>query len=289
MPRISWAGLGECVRGSSEFVPQFEGEGHGNQLSVAVPQQLRPGRFAGGVRATTRRGARSGRPRRRGASAAAARVNGRRWRARATRHRKTAGRPAARAPRARAGPSTGCATPMTILMAMARSSRSAVWCCNSSTLQPDLSTRKYSSMRQRRAYHCRMRMASSALLTRNVVSRNHSSGSAAGGGCSSRTWTTHRVTGSLPRRRAAPPAGSAASRRRPAPRGGPCGPVCWPSRARSAAAPRPLRRFGPARCAPSRTDGARPPARRASFPCPRRGRPWRGPAGRPAEPPRSAR
>ena len=36
-----------------------------------------------------------------------------------------------------------------------------------------------------------MRVASSALLTRKVVSRNHSSGSAADGGCSSRTWTTH--------------------------------------------------------------------------------------------------
>ena len=31
---------------SSEFVPQFEGEGHGNQLGVAVPHQLRAGRVA---------------------------------------------------------------------------------------------------------------------------------------------------------------------------------------------------------------------------------------------------
>ena len=31
---------------------------------------------------------------------------------------------------------------LTILMAMARSRRSAVWCCNSSTLHPDLRMRK---------------------------------------------------------------------------------------------------------------------------------------------------
>ena len=45
VPRISWAGLCNAVR-SSEFVPQFEGEGHGNQLRVAVPQQLGAGRVA---------------------------------------------------------------------------------------------------------------------------------------------------------------------------------------------------------------------------------------------------
>ena len=33
-------------RRSSELVPQFEGEGHGNQLSVAVPHQLCAGRVA---------------------------------------------------------------------------------------------------------------------------------------------------------------------------------------------------------------------------------------------------
>ena len=33
-------------RRSSEFVPQFKAEGHGNQLGVAVPHQLRPGRVA---------------------------------------------------------------------------------------------------------------------------------------------------------------------------------------------------------------------------------------------------
>ena len=32
--------------GSSEFVPQFEGEGHGDELGVAVPQELRAGRVA---------------------------------------------------------------------------------------------------------------------------------------------------------------------------------------------------------------------------------------------------
>ena len=32
--------------GSSVFVPQFEGEGHGDELSVAVPHQLRAGRVA---------------------------------------------------------------------------------------------------------------------------------------------------------------------------------------------------------------------------------------------------
>ena len=108
------------------------------------------------------------------------------------------------------------------------------------------------------------------------VSRNHSSGSAAGGVVvPRRTWTTHSATGSSPGQMSAAPAGSAASRRRPAPRGGPCGPVCWPSRARSAAAPRPWRRLGPARCAPYRTDGVidRLPDR-ASFPCRGRGRPW---------------
>ena len=31
---------------SSEFVPQFEGEGHGDELGVAVPHQLRAGRVA---------------------------------------------------------------------------------------------------------------------------------------------------------------------------------------------------------------------------------------------------
>ena len=32
--------------GSSVFVPQFEGEGHGDELGVAVPHQLRAGRVA---------------------------------------------------------------------------------------------------------------------------------------------------------------------------------------------------------------------------------------------------
>ena len=73
-----------------------------------------------------------------------------------------------------------------------------------------------------------------------------------------------------PRGRAASPAGSAVSRRRRAPPGCPCGPVYWPSPARSAAAPRPCRRRRGARCAPCRTDGARPSARRASSPCPAR-------------------
>ena len=75
---------------------------------------------------------------------------------------------------------------------MARSSRSAAWCCNSSTLQPDLRTRKYSSMRQRRAYHDARGVGSAGHTS--VVSRNHSSGSAVGGGCCSRTWTTHSST-----------------------------------------------------------------------------------------------
>ena len=33
-------------RRSSEFVPQFKAEGHGNQLGVAVPHQLCAGRVA---------------------------------------------------------------------------------------------------------------------------------------------------------------------------------------------------------------------------------------------------
>ena len=45
VPRIWWAGLCSAVR-SSEFVSQFEGEGHGNQLRVAVPEQLCAGRVA---------------------------------------------------------------------------------------------------------------------------------------------------------------------------------------------------------------------------------------------------
>ena len=127
---------------------------------------------------------------------------------------------------------------------------------------------------------CRMRVASSALLTRNVVSRNHSSGSAPGGGCSSCTWTTHSATGSSPGQGS----GTCWSQRHV---GDPLRPAVLAglllaftralSRCTSTlTAPR------PARCAPYRTDRVRPSARRASFPCRGRGRPWRGPAGRPA-------
>ena len=45
LPQILPAGLIMRV-GSSEFVPQFEGEGHGDELGVTVPQELRAGRVA---------------------------------------------------------------------------------------------------------------------------------------------------------------------------------------------------------------------------------------------------
>ena len=277
-------------RRSSEFVPQFKAEGHGNHVGCSRATSVAP--RAGRVCARATRPRRPTRPTAspRRAGGGSLREAGGRWRARATRHRRTAGRSAGRAPRARAGThQLGCATPMTILMAMARSSRSAVWCCNSSTLAARLE-------------HPEVFFDAPApdvplQDARGVVGAGHTQRGqqeplqrlARGRRLFPRARGRPTVRPARRRGRAAPPAGSAASRRRHAPRGGPCGPVCWPSPARSAAAPRPWRRLGPARCAPYRTDGARPSARRASFPCRGRGRPWRGPTGRPAGQPRGAR
>ena len=135
-----FAGLHEGVR-SSVFVAQFEGEGHGCELGIAVPQELRTGGVACASQAT-RRGVRAVEPPRPGVGVGRGCASVRRWRARAAQCRRIAPRRAARAPRAEPHHQTGCAQAMTILMAMARSRRSALWCCNSSTLHPDLRMRK---------------------------------------------------------------------------------------------------------------------------------------------------
>ena len=141
-------------------------------------------------------------------------------------------------------------------------------------------------MRQRRAYQRRMRVASAVLVTRSVVSRNHSA---------ARPWAAAvaRAHGRRTADRRGPGAGQRhglvaqchlGDARRPAvlaglfaglrPRAQPL------HRDRGGAAGRQLR---------TSSSGARPSARRASSPCPRRGRPSRGPAGRPAGRARGAR
>ncbi len=88
---------------------------------------------------------------------------------------------------------------ITALIVTARSIRCPVRCPRYSTLQPDLSIRCQSSMRQRSRYHSSTCSASASDATGNVVSRNHSNASTPSGAARSHTCTSCIRSAASPR------------------------------------------------------------------------------------------
>ena len=88
---------------------------------------------------------------------------------------------------------------MTASMVAARYKRHAERKAASSTLQPDLSARNRSSIRQqRRKWNPMISIAASKWSTSRLMSRNHSSGFSPSGRVVSRRWMTDIGTGSVP-------------------------------------------------------------------------------------------
>ena len=125
---------------SSVFVMQFEGKGHGGELGIAVPQDL----CAWGVACTSEPPAEACEQLDRPAqmlwwSEVARAGEGASTRSSMSLNSTSVGRSGTSRP---SRTFNWMRQAMTILMAMARSRRSALWCWSSSTLQPGLRIRK---------------------------------------------------------------------------------------------------------------------------------------------------
>ena len=125
---------------SSVFVTQFEGEGHGNELGIAVPHELRARRVTGAPEPSAEvcdqtdgvaEGSGGGSSRERAKVAST--------RSSPSQNSSSLGSSGTSRP---SRTINWMRQPTAILMAMARSRRLAVWCCNSSTLHPDSRMRK---------------------------------------------------------------------------------------------------------------------------------------------------